>query len=48
VKNFNNAYFSLTTDEEHAARKSGDFEKAGEIFEKQQREIHTRLTHAQL
>lgn len=43
IKNYNNAYISVTTDAEREARKSGDPERAIEIFKAQQATLHQWL-----
>jgi len=43
VKNYNNAYMSVTTDAERQATKRGDAERAIQIFKAQQAEIHRWL-----
>lgn len=43
VKNYNNAYMSVTTDAEREARKRSDFTRAIQIFKAQQAEIHREL-----
>lgn len=43
VKNYNNAYMSVTTDAEREARKSGDPKRAIEIFKAQQATLHQWL-----
>jgi AbiV family abortive infection protein len=43
VKNYNNAYMSVTTDAEREARKSGDAMRAIQVFKVQQAEIHREL-----
>jgi AbiV family abortive infection protein len=40
IKNYNNAYISVTTDAEREARKAGDVARAIEIFKNQQADIH--------
>jgi AbiV family abortive infection protein len=40
VKNYNNAYMSVTTDAEREARKRGDGARAIQIFKSQQAELH--------
>jgi AbiV family abortive infection protein len=43
IKNYNNAYMSVTTDAEREARKSGDPQGAIEIFKAQQATLHEWL-----
>jgi AbiV family abortive infection protein len=43
IKNYSNAYISVTTDAEREARKSGDPERAIEIFKAQQATLHQWL-----
>ena len=43
VKNFNNAYFIGATDAEREARKSGEWDKARELFRAQQAAFHREV-----